>query len=158
MWLTYPTLPLLAVLRQVDVCQGVGLFTRWFDSKQEKPKGNNSHTLWGEKWVWNVAWRNQPNHRKVCCSTWRRTKLTNHNRTNALEFETMETTHTQEKNGVDVTKGRVTTRFALTKTNLGCHNNTRRTLAQIAYENEATRFAQRAHRYSHYSLAKLVDL
>ena len=84
--------------------------------------------------------------------------MTSYSRTNARELETTETTHTQEKNGVDVTKGRVTTRFALTKTNLGCHNNTRRTLAQIAYENEATRFAQCAHRYSHYPLAKLVDL
>ena len=84
--------------------------------------------------------------------------MTSYSRTNARELETTDTTHTQEKNGVDVTKGRVTTRFSLTKTNLGCHNNTRRTLAQIAYENEATRFAQRAHRYSHYSLAKLVDL
>ena len=29
-------------------CQGVGLFTRWFDSKQEKPKAT-THTLYEEK-------------------------------------------------------------------------------------------------------------
>jgi hypothetical protein len=48
MWITYPTLPLLAVLMQVDFVKVEGRSTRWFDLKQENSKAT-THTLYEEK-------------------------------------------------------------------------------------------------------------
>ena len=108
MCLTYPTLPFLVVLGQV-ASRGLGYGTREFEMRR-KPK-TATHTLYEElKWVRKVARKNQRNPTKSLLLNVEKNQKKNHERTKHKERRKQRNTHTQEIDGVSVTKERVTTK------------------------------------------------